>query len=146
MKTFKTYIAELFDIDDKSQKPLQPEVKEYPGISVTKTYRSTVGKHEIKTYIDHSYVTNKSDIKFFVDGFTIGDKRPISVALPIYKTVLSHIKHHIENSPEEIKALRYSYTDSESGRKKHKLYQEFGKKVKIPLEARMSTLEPSSGQ
>ena len=145
MKTFKTYITELFDIDDKTQKTLQPEVKEYPGISVTKTYRSTVGNHQVKTYIDHSYVTNKSDIKFYVDGFTVSDKRPMSVALPIYKTVLSHIKHHIENSPE-IKALKYSYTDSESGRKKHKLYQEFGKKIKIPLEARMSTLEPSSGQ
>jgi hypothetical protein len=140
MKTFKTYIAELFDID--GQKTLQPEIQEYPGISVSKTYRSVVGPHQVKTYIDHNYETNKSDIKFYVDGFPSGSRRSMSVAIPIYREVLSHILHHIENLPEKVKAIKYSYTDSEEGRKKHKLYQEFGKKFNIPLEARISRFTP----
>ena len=91
------------------------------------------------TKIDHSYVSNKSDVKFFVNGH-MERYRPkrLKDAIEIYRTVLSHIKHHIENPPEEIKAIKYSYNDDEEGQKKHKIYQKFGKKFDIPLEARVT--------
>jgi hypothetical protein len=141
MKTFKTLISEIVDIDQQSTENISPsDEKIIPGVSLSRTYRSKVGDNEILTKIDHSFFSDKSDIKFFVNGSLerLEKPRSTSEALQVYNTVLSHIKHHVENSPSEIKAIKYSYKDDEGGKKKHKLYQSFGRKFNIPLEPRVA--------
>jgi len=139
MKTFKTLISEIVDI--KSTEGISPYTEKIvPGVSVTRTYKTKIGDNEILTHIDHSLFTDKSDIKFFVNGSLERFKNPKSTseALQVYNTVLSHIKHHIENPPSEIKAIKYSYKDDVEGRKKHRLYQSFGKRFDIKLEPRVA--------
>ena len=138
MKTFKTLISEIVDI--KSTEGVSPsDEKIVPGVSLSRTYRSKIGDNDILTKIDHSLFSNKSDIKFFVNG-SLERFNPKSTgeALQVYNTVLTHIKHHIDNAPGEIKAIKYSYKDDVQGKKKHRLYQSFGKKFNIPLEPRVA--------
>ena len=140
MKTFKILISELFDPEKLSTKGITPDRESLiPGFSLERTYKTKVGDDEIMTKIDHSFLSHKSDIKFFVNGsLSRIDPKKTSDTLSIYNTVLNHIKHHIDNSPEPIEAIRYSYTDTDSGRKKNQIYQQFGKKFDIPVEPRIA--------
>lgn len=140
MKTFKTLISEIFDIKNINTENIEaPKETEIPSISVSRTYKSKVGDNEIITKIDHSLLTNKSDIKFFVNGNLEKTKdQDTSEALKTYEVVLKHIKHHMDNPPGEIKAIKYSYKDDKEGNKKHRIYQRFGKKFNIELEPRIA--------
>jgi len=140
MKTFKTLISELFDPEKLSTKGITPP-REYliPGFSLDRTYKTMVGNDEVMTKIDHSFLTNKSDIKFFVNGSLerMNPKTP-SDALKVYNTVMQHIKHHLDTAPEPVKAIKYSYKENPEGLKKNELYQKFGKRFNIDLEPRIA--------
>ena len=139
MKNFKTLISEIVDI--KSTQGISPDHETVvPGVSVSRTYKTKIGDNEIMTKIDHSFFSDKSDIKFFVNGSLERFEKPKSTseALQVYNVVLGHIKHHIDNPPGEIKAIKYSYKDDVEGRKKHRLYQSFGKRFDIKLEPRVA--------
>ena len=140
MKTFKILISEIFDIKNITSENIEtPKETKIPNVSLSRTYKSKIGDNEIITKIDHSFITDKSDIKFFVNGNLEKTKNQnTSEALKTYEVVLKHIKHHMDNPPGEIKAIKYSYKDDKEGNKKHKIYQQFGKKFNIELEPRIA--------
>ncbi|MFN9953302.1 MAG: hypothetical protein ACK55I_09395, partial [bacterium] len=62
---------------------------------------------------------------------------------PIFREVLKHLKHHSENIPGELKAIRYMHDVDEKGEKLNKIYQELGRKFNVPVEPRTSGLNPA---
>ena len=138
MKTFKDFISELFEPEAISTTGIKPEKEKDYGSYFLRVYKNNVNGKEVTTEISHDIYTNKSDIKFFVDG-SVDKPNDLkkSDSFQIYNTVLKHINHHSQNTDEPIKGIQYSHSNDEIGFKKSKLYKAMGKKFNIPVEARV---------
>lgn len=135
MKNFKKLLSEILDVESETTEDIKPSKENDNFFQLSRTYESKVGDDTITTVIDHSHSSNKAHIKFYVNGaVTKFNPKGTHETLQVYNTVLKHIKHHMENAPNEVKAISYSYIDTPEGNKKNKVYQMLGKKFNVPLE------------